>query len=68
MLKYYVRLLAFFNDSFCFIPTFIFAVEVLVEQEDTNNLLKDLRSKMIERINALESSAQDNVKVHISLI
>jgi hypothetical protein len=37
--------------------------EVLIEQEDTQNLLKDLKSKMIERIAALDSTAQDNVKV-----
>lgn len=39
--------------------------EVLIEQEDTQNLLKDLKSKMIERIAALDSTAQDNVKVII---
>lgn len=37
--------------------------EVLIEQEDTQNLLKDLKSKMIERIAALDSTAQDNIKV-----
>lgn len=40
--------------------------EVLIEQEDTQNLLKDLKSKMIERIAALDSTAQDNVKVIMS--
>lgn len=37
--------------------------EVLIETEDTDMLVKDLRERIMERISALETTVQDKVKI-----